>query len=111
MSKPAAPAGRSRVPDTTVRPTVLVTGGSGGIGRAVCLEFGRAGWRVGVHYLSRKQEADRTAALINEAGGEAVSCHADIRKAAQVQDMVQTLAVRWGKLDVMVCNAGQADSG
>jgi 3-oxoacyl-[acyl-carrier protein] reductase len=111
MSKPAASAGRSRVPDATVRPTVLVTGGSGGIGRAVCLEFGRAGWRVGVHYLSRKQEADRTAALINNAGGEAVSCLADIRQAAQVQEMVQTLIGRWGRLDVMVCNAGQADSG
>src|SRR5690348_5822930 len=37
--------------------TVLVSGGSRGIGQAVCLEFGRAGWHVGVHYRERKGEA------------------------------------------------------
>ncbi|MBM4123660.1 MAG: SDR family oxidoreductase [Nitrospira sp.] len=91
--------------------TVLVTGGSRGIGRAICLEFGRAGWRVGVHYRGRQAEAERTAALIKDCGGEAVLCRADIRDAEQVRAMVRDLAVRWGRLDVAVCNAGEAASG
>jgi 3-oxoacyl-[acyl-carrier protein] reductase len=105
------PAAPSPVSDAAHRPTVLVTGGSRGIGRAVCLEFGRAGWRVGVHYLTRRQEADGTAALINQAGGEAIPYCADIRKAAQVQAMVRDFVARWGRLDVLICNAGQAASG
>jgi 3-oxoacyl-[acyl-carrier protein] reductase len=105
------PAGPSPAPDAALRPTVLVTGGSRGIGRAVCLEFGRAGWRVGVHYLARRQEAADTADLVKQSGGEAIPYCADIRNPAQVQTMVRDLAARWGRLDVMICNAGQAASG
>ncbi|WP_447972263.1 SDR family NAD(P)-dependent oxidoreductase [Nitrospira sp. Kam-Ns4a] len=90
--------------------TVLVTGGSRGIGRAVCLEFGRAGWRVGVHYRERQAEAEETAALVRRAGGDALPCRADVREFAQVEAMVQGLLARWGVLDVLVCGAGQAAS-
>lgn len=90
---------------------MLVTGGSRGIGRAVCLEFGRAGWRVGVHYRERKAEAEETAALVARAGGEALPCRADVRDSIQVQDLVEQLSARWGELDVLVCGAGRASSG
>ncbi|MEK6617409.1 MAG: SDR family oxidoreductase [Nitrospirota bacterium] len=109
---PRSSRARSSPPSSPVaRPTVLVTGGSRGIGRAICLEFARAGWRVGVHYRERHEDADRTAASIKDCGGEGVTCRADIRDAQQVDAMVRDFAARWGRLDVMVCNAGQASSG
>lgn len=93
-----------------VRPTVLVTGGSGGIGRALCVAFGKAGWRVGVHYRTHAKAAARTAAAVREHGGTAMLLHADVRDGKQTQEMVAQLVDRWGRLDVMVCNAGVASS-
>jgi 3-oxoacyl-[acyl-carrier protein] reductase len=89
-------------------PTVLVTGGSGGIGRAICEAFGKAGWRVGVHYRTRAQAAARTAESVRKYGGTAVLFQADVRDDKQAQEMVAQLIDRWGRLDVMVCNAGVA---
>lgn len=94
-------------PDET-RPVVLVTGGSRGIGRAVCLAFARAGWRVGVHYRERRAEAEETAALVAELGGAPLPLQADVRDQAQVERMVGLLAERWGRLDALVCGAAHA---
>ncbi|HJU04835.1 MAG TPA: SDR family NAD(P)-dependent oxidoreductase, partial [Nitrospiraceae bacterium] len=90
--------------------TVLVTGGSRGIGRAICLAFGEAGWRVGVHYRERKQEADQTADAITRSGGQADLYQADIRYCHQVEAMVQDCVARWDRLDVLVANAGISSS-
>ncbi len=105
------PASHTTRRPRAVRPVVLVTGGSGTIGRAICLAFGRAGWNVGVHYRTSAREAQRTAALVEKHGGIAVLIQADIRDGKQTQEMVNQLIDRWGRLDVMVCNAGQATSG
>lgn len=91
--------------------SVLVTGGSGAIGRAVCAEFGRAGWNVGVHYRTKREEAERVAAGIVERGGSACCWQADIREVKPVQAMVDAVLSRWGRLDVLVCTAGQAAGG
>ncbi len=101
---------RHRVkPRKSGAPTVvLVTGASGGIGRAVSLAFAAAGWRVGVHYGRRSKEAARTAALVRRRGGVALCLQADIRDGKQTQEMVNRLVDRWGRLDVLVCNAGVA---
>ncbi|MFM8550856.1 MAG: SDR family NAD(P)-dependent oxidoreductase [Nitrospiraceae bacterium] len=88
--------------------SVLITGGSGVIGRAICVEFGRAGWNVGVHYRTRREEAERTARLVVEAGGRASCVPADIREAKQTRAMVESFLSQWGRLDVLICNAGQA---
>ncbi|TAJ07150.1 MAG: SDR family oxidoreductase [Nitrospirae bacterium] len=91
--------------------SVLVTGGSGVIGRALCVEFGRARWNVGVHYRTRREEAERTAATVVESGGTACCLQADIREAKPVRAMVDAFLSRWGRLDVLICNAGQAGNG
>jgi 3-oxoacyl-[acyl-carrier protein] reductase len=90
--------------------TVLITGGSRGIGRALCLAFARAGWRVGVHYRERKAEAEHTVALMADDGGEATMYQADIRDPSQVEVMIKNVVATYGRLDVMICNAGVSTS-
>lgn len=92
-------------------PTVLVTGGSRGLGRAIALHFGRAGWRVGVHFRDRKQDAAETADLITEQGGKGRIWQADVRNYQAVLSMIEDLVTCWSRLDVLICNAGIAQSG
>lgn len=91
--------------DTKLR-TVLVTGGSGGIGRAVCLAFAQAGWQVGVHYRERKAEAQHTVSLMVQNGSTSTTYQADIREAAQVDAMMARFRSVYGRLDAIICNAG-----
>lgn len=95
----------------STKPTVLVTGGSRGIGREIALHFGRSGWRVGVHYHERTQEAVATADLILMQGGEGKIWQADVRDYQAVLAMMEDFVRWWGRFDVLVCNAGTASSG
>jgi 3-oxoacyl-[acyl-carrier protein] reductase len=91
-------------------PAVLVTGASGGIGRAICREFGRAGWHVGIHYRRNKQAAEAALADVVSAGGTGALYQADIREAESVRRMVQDFAGRVPVSPVLICNAGIAAS-
>ena len=89
---------------------VLVTGASGGIGRAISLAFAAAGWSVGIHYHRNKAAAEETltqAAAIGETG---VLYEADIREAHAVQQMVEASCRRTPVPSVFICNAGIAGS-
>jgi 3-oxoacyl-[acyl-carrier protein] reductase len=86
--------------------TVLVTGGSGGIGRAICLAFSTAGWRVGVHYCSRQDEATQTVLLMGARNMAPNIYKADIRLADEVQAMVHAFIQDHDRLDTLICNAG-----
>ena len=97
-----------RLPPT--RPAVLVTGGSRGIGRALCLAFAAAGWQVGVHCRERLADADRTAAAVKDAGGDGFVLQADLREAKEVEAMIDRFHSRCGRFDVLICNAGEAFS-
>ena len=92
-------------------PCLWVTGGSRGIGRAVARRFGEAGWRVAVQYCHREQEAQRTAELVEAAGGEAFIVQADVRDAGQVAKAARAIEERWYRLDVLICSAGVAEDG
>lgn len=85
---------------------VLVTGGSRGIGRAACIAFGREGAAVGVNYTSHKAKADAVVAEIEKAGGKALALKADVTDETQIASMVNELVSRFGKIDVLVNNAG-----
>ncbi|MER3423830.1 MAG: hypothetical protein C4293_11960, partial [Nitrospiraceae bacterium] len=65
---------------------------------------------MGIHYRERRKEAESTAAAIKECGGEAVCFQADIRDVGQVAAMVERVVDLWGKLHVMICNAGISSS-
>jgi 3-oxoacyl-[acyl-carrier protein] reductase len=85
----------------------LVTGASRGIGKEIALELVRNGWRVAInHYNDPAPLADATLAEIRELGGDAMAVEADIRSAAQVAGMFEQVVARFGRLDLLVNNAG-----
>jgi len=89
----------------------LVTGGSRGIGRAVCLKLAAMGARVAVNYVSRPDAADETVATIKEAGGDAFTIQFDIGDAGQVQEAFKKLLADCGRIDILVNNAGITRDG
>ncbi len=89
---------------------VLVTGASGGIGRAISLAFAAAGWSVGVHYHRNKARAEDTLTQMVAAGGAGALYGADIRESRAVQQMVEASCRQTPVPSVFVCNAGIAGS-
>ena len=88
------------------RRAALVTGGSGAIGGAIARRLAASGDRVAVHYHGSQAKADAIVAAIGERGGEAFAVRADVTAAAEVEVMVAAVVERWGRLDVLVNNAG-----
>lgn len=88
------------------RPAVLVTGASGGIGRAVSLAFGGLGWYVGVHYGRHKAAAETTLRQVVAVGGAGDLYQADIRYSETVCRMVDAWRGRVSRPSALVCNAG-----
>ncbi len=85
---------------------VLVTGGSRGIGRAVCLAFAGAGDRVAVNYHSSREQAESLCSEIIATGGEAFAVKANVSSAAEVEEMVASVVERYGRIDILVNSAG-----
>ena len=80
---------------------VLVTGGAGGIGEAICRKFAEDGANVAVHFHTSSEEAE---SLAMEIGGIAV--HADLRVPYQADEMVAEVISKLGRVDVCVANSG-----
>lgn len=89
----------------------LVTGGSRGIGRAICVALGRRGAKVVVNYAARKDAAEETAAAVVAAGGSAAIAGFDVADATAVAEHVKQLGKDHGGLDILVNNAGVAVNG
>ena len=85
--------------------TVLITGGSRGIGRASALLAGRRGWAVAVNYVGNRAAADETVAAVEQAGGRALAVAGDVSREEDVLAMFET-AKTLGPLDGVVVNAG-----
>jgi 3-oxoacyl-[acyl-carrier protein] reductase len=84
----------------------IVTGASRGIGRAAALELARQGARVLINYQRNAAAAQQVVAEIEASGGQALDFAADVTDAAAVARMVETCLDRWGRLDLLVNNAG-----
>lgn len=86
----------------------IVTGGSRGIGRAVALKLGKAGYFVVVNYASNAQAADEVVGLIGQDGGKAVAIRGDVGVEADVLTLFAE-AAKLGNLRVLMNNAGIMD--
>lgn len=86
--------------------TILITGGSRGIGRATAIMAGQRGWSVGVNYAGNEQVAQDTVQAVQAAGGKAVAIKGDVAMEADVIAMFDTVEQAFGKLDGLVNNAG-----
>ncbi|HEX8175249.1 MAG TPA: SDR family NAD(P)-dependent oxidoreductase [Pyrinomonadaceae bacterium] len=84
----------------------LVTGGSKGIGRETVRELARAGARVAINYLHDERGAKEAAAEAERHGAEAITVQGDVKSVEVAASVVETCAEKWGRLDVLVCNAG-----
>ncbi len=87
--------------------SALITGGGGGIGRATALAFAREGARLAIADYS-EQAAAETVALVNAAGGQAMSLSGDVTDSAHVQAMVAAVVAAYGRIDCAYNNAGIA---
>jgi 3-oxoacyl-[acyl-carrier protein] reductase len=86
--------------------SAVVTGGGRGIGRAIAIELARHGAAVAISYLQSAAGAENTVSEIRDAGGKALACRADVSSEADAANLVDCAARQFGRLDVLVCNAG-----
>ncbi|BDD86299.1 3-oxoacyl-ACP reductase FabG [Desulfofustis limnaeus] len=93
------------------RKTALVTGGSKGIGRAICVELAAAGYDVVINYRSDLAGAEETLVAVTAVGGRGEICRFDVREAEAVEQAVADLVARRGGIDVLVNNAGVVADG
>jgi short-subunit dehydrogenase len=89
---------------------VAITGASSGIGRATALWLARGGAAVAI-CARRADRLDAVAAEIAGAGGQALPLVADVTRAGDMDDLVAKTLERFGRLDVMICNAGFGVAG
>ncbi|HSJ52450.1 MAG TPA: 3-oxoacyl-[acyl-carrier-protein] reductase [Anaerolineae bacterium] len=84
----------------------VVTGGARGIGRAIALRLAQEGASVVVNYLSNQAAADEVVSQIQAAGGQAIAVQCDVSNVAQAQALVERAREAFGRIDVLVNNAG-----
>lgn len=89
----------------------VVTGASKGIGAGIAKGFAAEGATVVVNYASSKEDAEQVISEITEQGGKAIAVQADVSKAADVRRLFAETRKVYGKLDVLVNNAGVYEFG
>lgn len=84
----------------------LVTGGSRGIGKAICIALAKQGVNVAVNYAGNKAKAEEVVELCKQQGVHAFSIQCDVSNTGQVQDMVKEVIDQFGSIHILVNNAG-----
>ena len=84
----------------------LVTGASRGIGRAIAIAMAKEGAAIAVNYRSSEGEAQRVVEELKSLGVKTMLAQANVGNGAETRDMVQRVIAAWGRIDVMVNNAG-----
>ena len=83
----------------------LVTGGSRGIGRGICLELAREGCNIIVNYISSPEKAEEAVSEINNLGADAYSVKANVSDRGDVDEMFKEITSK-NDLDIVIGNAG-----
>ncbi|MFF1635191.1 SDR family oxidoreductase [Leifsonia sp. NPDC058248] len=96
----------SDITNTRETRVALVTGGSGGIGRAVAERLAKDGMAVAVHYAGNQARADETVAAITAAGGTAIAIGGDVADEAEMTEAFDAVEREFGGIDVLVNTAG-----
>ena len=91
--------------------TAFVTGGSGGIGEAVCRRLSKEGYAAAVGYYSRPQAAEALCAEIRQSGGTAMTVHIDLSDPQSVDAAYKAVCRELSAPEVLINNAGQAHIG
>ena len=91
--------------------TAVVTGGSRGLGRAVCLELAAGGANVVLCYAGNEAAAKETAAACEALGATALAVRCDVADSAQVKALMDTAVQTFGRIDILVNNAGITRDG
>ena len=89
-----------------MKKVALVTGGSRGIGRATVLALAKNGYDVVINYKSSKEKAEEVLNLVKEYGSKGLVIKADVSKYNEVKKMVDKTIKEFGRIDVLVNNAG-----
>jgi 3-oxoacyl-[acyl-carrier protein] reductase len=93
------------------RKIAIITGGSKGIGRAIVVELARAGYYTVINYRSDQAGAEQTLAMVQEAGGGGEVMAFDVRDGQKAAAAIEDIARRFGRIDVLVNNAGIIHDG
>ena len=91
--------------------TAVVTGGSRGIGRAVCLELAKGGANVVLCYAGREDAARETVADCEALGSKVLAVKCDVADAGDVKNLMDTAVKEFGRIDILVNNAGITRDG
>jgi len=89
----------------------IVTGASRGIGRSVAIELAKAGAKVVINYAGNTAAAESVKETIEAEGGQAIVCQADVADANSVDDMVKQTVESFGRIDILINNAGITRDG
>ena len=90
---------------------VLVTGASRGIGKAIALKYAENGYNVAINYVSDKTDVAELEKEFKEKGAECLILKADVSKSEEVEELVKQTIQKFGKIDVLVNNAGITRDG
>jgi len=89
----------------------IVTGGSKGIGRAICVELARCGCYTVINYMGDKNGAERTLTMVEDVGSRGEIYRFDVRDGPATEQAVEDVAERLGRIDILINNAGIVADG
>jgi 3-oxoacyl-[acyl-carrier protein] reductase len=92
--------------DKDERKIAIVTGGSKGIGRAICVELAQHGFYTVINYMQDKPGAEQTLATVEHLAGQGEIYQFDVRDGQATEKAVEDIAERLGRIDVLINNAG-----
>ncbi len=84
------------------RKVALVTGSSGGIGKAICLALAQSGTEIAAHYNTGEAAVQELAELVRGVGSRCLTVKADIVKEAEVKDMMRKVITEFGRIDMLI---------
>ena len=84
---------------------VLITGGAKRIGRMIAIDLANNGWRVAVHFNQSRIEAEQTVRQIQEEGGKAIGCSANLLNESEVIDLMANASKELGPISCLINNA------